>query len=78
MWDTTFALKVLTNEKRAGLTVAAFDRSPSKLFSLRFSNRSLQVPSYYSAKPVSIICGQELFPINGLVSDCDILFTSYT
>jgi hypothetical protein len=28
--------KVLTNEKRGGLKVGAFDRSPFKLFSLRF------------------------------------------
>ncbi len=27
-------LKVLTNEKRGGLTVVSFDRSPFKLFSL--------------------------------------------
>ncbi len=32
-------LKVLTNEKRAGLSVISFDRSPFKLFSLKFSNK---------------------------------------
>jgi hypothetical protein len=30
--------KVLTNEKRGGLSVVSFDRSPFKLFSLKFSN----------------------------------------
>jgi hypothetical protein len=30
-------LKVLTNEKRGGLKVVAFDKSPFKLFTLRFS-----------------------------------------
>ncbi len=34
-------LKVLTNEKRGGLKVLAFDRSPFKLFSLRFSAKSV-------------------------------------
>ncbi len=38
-------LKVLTNEKRGGLKVVAFDRSPFKLFTLRFSNKSVQAPS---------------------------------
>jgi hypothetical protein len=38
---------VLTNEKRGGLKlkVAAFDRSPFKLFSLRFSVKSVQALS---------------------------------
>jgi hypothetical protein len=30
-----FRLKVLTNEKRGGLKVVAFDKSPFKLFTLR-------------------------------------------
>ncbi len=38
-------LKVLTNEKRGGLKVVAFDRSPLKIFSLRFSTKSVQAPS---------------------------------
>jgi hypothetical protein len=38
----THALKVLTNEKRGGLKVVAFDRSPLQLFTLRFSNKSVQ------------------------------------
>ncbi len=38
-------LKVLTNEKRGGLSVVSFDRSPFKLFSLKFSNRLVQAPS---------------------------------
>jgi hypothetical protein len=43
-------LKVLTNEKRGGLKVVAFDRSPVKLFALRFSNKSVQAPSCERAK----------------------------
>ena len=35
-------LKVLTNEKRGGLKVATFDRSPFKLCSLKFSAKSVQ------------------------------------
>ncbi len=38
-------LKVLTNEKRGGLGVVAFDRSLYKLFTLRFSNKSVQASS---------------------------------
>ena len=38
-------LKVLTNEKRGGLKVVEFDRSPFKLFTLKFSNKSVQSPS---------------------------------
>ncbi len=38
-------LKVLTNEKRGGLKVPAFDRSPFKLFLLRFSAKSVQALS---------------------------------
>jgi hypothetical protein len=38
-------LKVLTNEKRGGLKVVAFDRFPFKLFTRRFSNKSVQAPS---------------------------------
>ncbi len=37
--------KGLTNETRDGLKVVAFDRSPFKLFTLRFSNKSVQAPS---------------------------------
>jgi hypothetical protein len=36
-------LKVLSNEKRGNLK--AFDRSPFRLFTLRFSNKSMQAPS---------------------------------
>jgi hypothetical protein len=35
----------LTNEKRGGLRVVSFDRSPFKLLSLKFSNKSVQAPS---------------------------------
>ncbi len=38
-------LKVLTNEKRGGLKVVEFDRSPFILFTLRFSNKSVQAAS---------------------------------
>jgi hypothetical protein len=38
-------LKMKTNEKRGGLKVVSFDRSRSKLFTLRFSNKSMQTPS---------------------------------
>jgi hypothetical protein len=33
------ALKVFTNEKRGGLKVVRFDRSPFMLFTLRFSKK---------------------------------------
>ncbi len=39
------ALKVLSNGKRGGLKVVAFDKSPFKLFTLRFSTKSVQAPS---------------------------------
>ncbi len=39
-------LKLLTNEKRGGLRVILFDRSPFKLFSRKFSKESVQAPSY--------------------------------
>jgi hypothetical protein len=38
-------LKVLTNEKKGGLKVVSFNRSRFKLFTLRFSNKSVQAPS---------------------------------
>ncbi len=38
-------LKVLTNEKRGGLRVISFDRSPFKLISQKFSTESVQAPS---------------------------------
>ncbi len=38
-------LKVLTNEKRGGLTVISFDRSPFKLFSRKFAKESVQAQS---------------------------------
>jgi len=37
-------IKILTNEKRGGLTVVSIDRSPFKLFSLWFSYKSMQAP----------------------------------
>ncbi len=44
-YNSSSDLKVLTNEKRGGLSVVSFDRSPYKLFSLKFSNRLVQAPS---------------------------------
>jgi len=38
-------LKVLTNEKRGGLSVVSFSRSPFKLFSLKLLNKLEQAPS---------------------------------
>ncbi len=38
-------LKVLTNDKRCWLKVVSFDMSSLKLFTLRFSNKSVRAPS---------------------------------
>ncbi len=38
-------LKVLTNEKRGGLTIVSFDRSRFKLISRKFSHKLVQAPS---------------------------------
>jgi hypothetical protein len=38
-------LKVMANEKRGGMKVVAFDKSPFKLFTLRFSTKSVQASS---------------------------------
>jgi hypothetical protein len=38
-------LKVLTNEKRGGVRVVSFGRPPFKLFSQKFSNKSVQALS---------------------------------
>ncbi len=35
----------LNNDKRGGMRVVSFDRSPFKLFSLKFLNKSVQTPS---------------------------------
>ncbi len=40
-----YRVKVLTNEKRGGLKVVGFDKSPFKLSTLRFSTKSVQAPS---------------------------------
>ncbi len=40
------SLKLLTNEKRGGLRVILFYRSPFKLFSRKFSKESVQAPSF--------------------------------
>jgi hypothetical protein len=49
-------LKVLNSEKRGGLKVVSFDRSSFKLFTLRFSNKSVQIPSCESLKVLSEPC----------------------
>jgi hypothetical protein len=40
-----FVLKVLANEKKGGLKVVVFNKSTFKIFTLRFSNKSVQAPS---------------------------------
>jgi hypothetical protein len=47
IWEagSGYALKILINEKRCGLKVLAFDRSPFKLFTLRFLNKIVQASS---------------------------------
>jgi hypothetical protein len=51
-------LKVLTNEKRSGLTVESFDRSRFKLVMLKFSNKFAKVLYMYCERPKE---GQVLF-----------------
>jgi hypothetical protein len=53
------SLKVLNNEKRGGLKVVSFDRSPFTLFSLRFSNKSVQAktaprPCFYYLQTIIV------------------------
>jgi hypothetical protein len=60
--------------KRGVLKVVAFDRSPFKLFSLRFSTKSVQAPSCERPKTTQrtlslYISNQELFPNIGIVSE---------
>jgi hypothetical protein len=60
-------LKVFSNEKRGGLRIISFDRSPFKLLSRKFSTDSVQASSCERHKttqrtPVSIICKQLLIP----------------
>jgi hypothetical protein len=43
--DGFLYLKVLANEKRGVLKVVVFDKSPFKLFTLRFSTKFVQAPS---------------------------------
>jgi hypothetical protein len=62
---------VLTNEKIGVLKVVAFDGSPFKLFSLRFSTKFVQAPSCERPKTTLslIISNQELFPNSGIASE---------
>jgi hypothetical protein len=74
-------LKVLTNEKKGGLEVVAFDRFLFKLFTLRFSVKSVQVPSSERFKTTQRILFLSFEIYNCLqitASGCDILFTTYT
>ncbi len=71
-----FVIKGLTNEKRGGLKVVAFDRSPFKLFTQRFLNKLVQAPSLSGLK--LLILNQKLFPNNGIVKVFDTHLTPYT
>ncbi len=67
-------LKVLTNQKRGGLTVVSFERSRFKLLSRKFSKKLVQAPSCERPKttqrtlflPFEI--NMQLFPNNGKAS----------
>ena len=48
--------KGIDNEKRGGLKVAPFDRSRFKLFTLRFSNKSVQAPLVRGVELLSEAC----------------------
>ncbi len=62
-------LKVLlTNEKRDGLSVVSFDRSPFKIFSLKFSNKLVQAPSCERHKTAP----RTLFPLFANYNCCPI------
>jgi hypothetical protein len=54
----TTILKIFSSKKRDGLKVLSVDKSRFKLFTLRFSEKSVQTPSCDGprAKPVSVIC----------------------
>jgi hypothetical protein len=61
-------LKVLTNEKRGGLKVIAFDKSPFKVFRLKFSNESIQASSCERTKTAQrilflLFANNNCFPI---------------
>jgi hypothetical protein len=70
-------LKVLANEKRGGLKVTTFDRSPFKLFSLKFSAESVQALFCERLKTTqrTLFLSFEikncfpLFPNNGITSE---------
>ncbi len=85
-WDNAsvpiFHLKVLTNEKRGGLSVVSFERSPYKPFSLKFSNILVQAPSCERHKIAPrtlflLFANYNCFPI-ALKCRADTLFTAYT
>ncbi len=59
--SVNFILKVLTNEKRGGVTVVSFDRFPFNysLWNFRIgASPILWEAQNYSASPVSVICKQ--------------------
>ncbi len=59
-----YFLKVLTNDKRCGLKVASVDRSLFKLFTLKFSSKSMQVRSFERFKIT--LRTMFLYPISGI------------
>ena len=66
---------MLTNEKRGGLKVVAFDRSSLKLFTLRFSNKSVQAPSCKRSRttPRTLFisfANNNYFQISGMLRSC--------
>jgi hypothetical protein len=68
-WHRKRSLKVLTNEIRGGLRVVLFDRSPFKLFSRKFSYKSVQAPSCESPKATQrtlflLFANNNWFPIS--------------
>jgi hypothetical protein len=61
-------LKVLTNEKRGGVKEVAFDMSCFKLFTLKFSNKSVQSSSCERCKTAQrilflLLANNNYFPI---------------
>ncbi len=74
--DETLACLQSSNllNSKISLTANFFkDRSPFKIFSLRFSTKSVQAPSCErpktAANTVSIILNQELFPNSGIATE---------
>jgi hypothetical protein len=71
LYNVTVPLKVLTNEKRGGLKMVAFDKSPFKLFKLKFSNKSVQSSSFERPKTAQrilflLFANNNCFQIGGI------------